>query len=71
MQPHELRLENSGDRVDEAHAAAFDALFQVVNKTVEEGPLVVLIKDVDKALLDDSICPSSRFEQVSHAQLSS
>lgn len=66
VQPHELRLENTGDRVDEAHAAAIDALFEVIKDTMAKGPLVVFIKDVDKTLLDDSICPSPRFEQVSH-----
>lgn len=64
VQPHELRLENTADRVDEAHAAAIDALFDVINGLMAEGPLIVLIKDVDKTLLDDSICPSPRFGQV-------
>ncbi len=62
VQPYELRLENSVDRVNEAHGAAIDALFNVIDTT--EQPLVVLIKDIDKHMLEDDVYATDRYLQV-------
>lgn len=50
----ELRPESAVDRTEEANTAATDALFDTALAAAREGPLLVLVKDLEKYLMEDT-----------------
>lgn len=50
----ELRLESAIDRLEEANSAATDALFDTAAAAMKAGPLVLLVKELEKYLMEDT-----------------